>query len=91
MREAKIADNITAFDQNSDVANRAKTLGVVDAVADDFKSAVAGAELIILATPVGAITSLCVSLNEHAPSNAFVIDVGSVKGAVAQARTVITR
>lgn len=85
MREAKIADKITAFDLNSDVAERAKTLGVVDDTAGDFNAAVSDADLIILATPVGAIADLCVLLNVHAPSGAFVIDVGSVKGAVAHA------
>lgn len=85
MREAKIVENITTFDQNNDVASRAKTLGIADDVAPDFKAAVADADLIILATPVGAITELCSALNDHAPSGAFVIDVGSVKGAVAQA------
>lgn len=85
MREAKIADKITAFDLNSDVAERAKTLGVVDDTAGDFNAAVSDADLIILATPVGAIADLCALLNVHAPSGAFVIDVGSVKGAVAHA------
>lgn len=85
MRAAKIADTIIGYDQNGDVVARAKTLGVVDDSAPDFAAAVAGADLIVLATPVGAIKELCTLLNAHAPAGALVIDVGSVKGAVANA------
>lgn len=85
MREAKLADAIIAHDQNHDVANRAKALGVADEVAPDFATAVAGADLIVLSTPVGAINELCKALNDHAPAGALIIDVGSVKGAVAAA------
>jgi cyclohexadieny/prephenate dehydrogenase len=46
---------------------------------------VKGADLIIIATPVGAIETLCEAVNEHASTGALIIDVGSVKGAVATA------
>lgn len=85
MRAAKTADAIIGYDQNDDVTVRAKALGVVDEAASDFAGAVAGADLVVLATPVGAIKELCASLNAHAPAGALVIDVGSVKGAVANA------
>lgn len=85
LREAKLAETIVACDRNRDVADRARALGVVDEAAPDFASAVANADLIVLSTPVGAIGDLCKALNDHAPAGALVIDVGSVKGAVATA------
>lgn len=85
LREAKAAGDIIGYDQDTDVAARAEKLGVVDKAAPDFAAGVAGADLIILSTPVGAIKSLCAELDAHAPKGALVIDVGSVKGAVAHA------
>ncbi len=85
MREARAAGDLVGYDQDADVAARARALGVVDEIAPDFPAAVAGADLIVLSTPVGAIASLCAALDAHAPAGAVVIDVGSVKGAVAEA------
>lgn len=85
MREAGVAGDIVGYDVSPGVAERAKALGVVDATRDSFASAVADADLIILATPVGALGALCDDLEVHAPPGALVIDVGSIKGAVADA------
>lgn len=85
MRNAGVADEIVGYDASPDVAERARALGIVDATRDDFASAVEHADLIILATPVGAAKHLCAELNVYAPAGALVIDVGSIKGAVAEA------
>ena len=85
LREAKAAGEVIGFDQDKDVAARAETIGVIDKAAPDFAAGVAEADLIILATPVGAIKPLCALLDAHAPKGALVIDVGSIKGAVAEA------
>ena len=85
LREAGAAAEIVGYDREASVAERAAELGVVDRAASDFAAAVADADLIILATPVGAIADLCKLLDAHAPPGALVIDVGSVKGAVADA------
>ena len=85
MREAGIANKFVGFDQDAAIAARAAEIGVVDEAAPDFASAVAGSDLIILGTPVGAIADICELLNEHGPEGALIIDVGSVKGAIAMA------
>lgn len=85
LREAKAIGKIVGYDKDNDVSARAEKLGVVDKAAPDFADAVADADLIVLSTPVGAIKSLCAELNEHAPKGVLVIDVGSIKGAVADA------
>lgn len=85
MREAKAAGEIVGYDQDKDVAARAEKIGVIDKAAPDLAAALAGADLIVLSTPVGAIKPLCEALDAHAPKGALVIDVGSIKGAVAEA------
>ncbi len=89
MRDAGLSREIIGFDRDNAIANRALSLGVIDKAAPDFAAAVAHAELIILATPVGAIASLCELLNAHAPAGALIIDVGSVKGAIAAAASAL--
>lgn len=85
MREAGAAARFVAFDREPSVAARAVELGIADAAAPTFGEAVADADLIIVATPVGAIAGIVGQLNDHAAAGALVIDVGSVKDAVATA------
>lgn len=89
MRARGLAKSIVGFDKNADVARRAKDLGVIDAAAPDFAAAVKDADLIVLATPVGAAADLCKEIDAHARKGALVIDTGSVKGAVAAAAATI--
>lgn len=87
MRERSLAERIDGFDQNPAVAARAVEIGVLDQAAADFASAVKDADLVILATPVGAIEDVCEQVNEHASPGAIIIDVGSVKGVIEKAAT----
>jgi cyclohexadieny/prephenate dehydrogenase len=85
MRKYGLAGRIVGFDRDDDVARRAVKLGIVDEAAPAFRDAAAAADLVVLATPVGAITALCAALDAHAPKGALVIDMGSVKGAIVTA------
>ncbi|MEM9494891.1 MAG: prephenate/arogenate dehydrogenase family protein [Pseudomonadota bacterium] len=85
VREAGRAETIAGFDTDDARKEEAATLGVIDEASADFASAVAGADLIVLATPVGAIDDLVAALNAHAEPGALIIDVGSIKGAIAKA------
>ncbi len=62
-----------------DVLSRAKAAGAIDECALDVATAVRGADLVILATPVGAILDLLPQLKASAAPNALVTDVGSTK------------
>jgi prephenate dehydrogenase len=57
-------------------------LGIVDAVADDWASAVAAAELVVLGVPVGALRETYACIRPHLSADAVVTDVGSAKGSV---------
>jgi cyclohexadieny/prephenate dehydrogenase len=85
MRKAGLVDTLVGYDSAPDVAARAKKIGVVDDTVDDFAAAVADADLIVLATPAGAIDDLCRHLSKHAPAGALIIDVGSIKESVVNA------
>ena len=70
-----------------DPAHRARAiaLGCVDKGFSDVLSAVEGADLVVLAIPVGDIPPVVERIASHLASDAVVTDVGSVKGPVAAA------
>ena len=57
-------------------------LGVVDRCHTDVATAVAGAEIVVLAVPLGAMEGLFARLAVCLPAGAVVTDVGSAKGSV---------
>ena len=85
LRKANAVNAIVGFDKDPAVSARAKEIGVIDEAAKNFAAAVSAADLIIVAAPVGAIADIASAVNDHAKSGALIIDVGSVKGAVADA------
>jgi prephenate dehydrogenase len=62
-----------------EVLSKALSAGAVDEVAENLPAAVRDADLVILATPVGAILDLLDQLQQHLPPRALVTDVGSTK------------
>jgi cyclohexadieny/prephenate dehydrogenase len=81
-RRAKLVGEIVGFDADEDVRARAAGLGFTDRVAATLEDAVQNADLVVLATPVGAYQSLARTIAPHLKSGAILSDVGSVKGAV---------
>jgi prephenate dehydrogenase len=63
----------------AEVLERALACGAIDEAAPDLSTAVRGADLVILATPVGAILDLLPRLKEPAAPQALITDVGSTK------------
>lgn len=84
MRERKLARAIVGADADAGVLRRAAALGIIDEAAS-LKGGAKGADLIIVATPVGAVAQVFGDLAVAADEGALVIDVGSVKGAVVDA------
>jgi prephenate dehydrogenase len=72
--------DVVGFDQDEARATRAKQLGAVTELAATLDDAVAGADLVIVAVPVGAIARTVVAALDAGA--AVVTDVGSVKGPV---------
>ncbi len=83
-REYGAANTIALYDVNPDVRERARDLGLGE-VFDDAEKAVAEAELVVLAVPVGAMGTAAASCSRGLKVDAIVTDVGSVKQAVVEA------
>jgi len=61
---------------------RARELGVVDRITQDPASAVAGADVVFLAVPLGAMRGVFEAIRDHLAPGAILTDGGSVKGSV---------
>ncbi len=82
LRQSGFGGHIVGCDRE-DVLDRARERGAIDLGTDDPVNASRGSDLILLATPVGAI----IDLLEHAqlfPPHALITDVGSTKVAITE-------
>ncbi len=86
-RAARVADaasTIALYDCNAHVRARARDLALGETF-DNPQAAAAGADLVVLATPVGAMGPAMQAMAAALEPGAIVTDVGSVKGAVIEA------
>ena len=82
IRRAHLAGHIVGHDKNKAYLKAAKKLGFADSLTGSAADAVKGADLVILAAPVGAFGAIAKAIGPHLKQGAIVSDVGSVKGAV---------
>jgi len=83
-REALPDVRLTGFDADPEIRRRARDLGFLDALPDLAEEAVAGADLVILCVPVGAMGAAARAIAPTLAEGAIVSDVGSSKAAVAE-------
>ncbi|MGE0828830.1 MAG: prephenate/arogenate dehydrogenase family protein [Hyphomonadaceae bacterium] len=83
-RAADAAGDIRLYDASADVRARAATLKLGD-VRESAAEAVRGADLVVLAMPVGAMGAAMAEIAGALRPGATLTDVGSVKGAVVEA------
>ncbi|HET9918197.1 MAG TPA: prephenate dehydrogenase/arogenate dehydrogenase family protein [Ktedonobacteraceae bacterium] len=79
LHKAKGAREISGYDLGKGICDRARKIGAVDQPYASIADAVRGAELIILATPVGAMRTLLQDIAPHVSPGAVVTDVASTK------------
>ena len=84
-RQQRLARIVVGADADAAVRGRAEEIGLVDVVADCAEEAVAGADLVILCTPVGAMGNVAAAMAAHLAPGTIVSDTGSVKVAVVDA------
>jgi cyclohexadieny/prephenate dehydrogenase len=82
MRRAGLAGHIAGYAHTPEIVERAKKAGFADSMQDDLASCVRGADLVVLAAPVGAFAQIAQDIAPHLKSGAIVSDTGSVKNAV---------
>ena len=82
IRAGGLAREIVGYAKSAETRDIAVGLGLCNRVAATAAEAVAGADLVVLAVPVGAMGSVAVEIGPHLKPGATVTDVGSVKQAV---------
>jgi len=75
---------IIGFSRSSETVARAKDCGAIDEAAESPASAVAGADMVVIATPVMATKEVLASISEHLSPKCLVTDTGSTKMKVMQ-------
>lgn len=82
IKEQKLTNKLVGYDANPGYQASIQKLGLVDNLAGTLIDAVQDADLIILATPVGAYSEIGAEIGSHIKSGATLTDVGSIKNAV---------
>ena len=79
LRQAGLVQHITGFSASEKTRQRAVELRVIDQACHSVAEAVSGADLVLLAVPVGAMHSSFVALRDSLSPTALLMDVGSTK------------
>lgn len=82
MRRAGLAGEIVGTARSSETRDTARALGFCDRITDTAVEAVEGADLVVLAVPVGVMGKIAEEIAPHLAKGATVTDVGSVKQSV---------
>jgi cyclohexadieny/prephenate dehydrogenase len=82
IRQGGLAKEIVGYARSAETRAIALQIGLCDRVTDTAAEAVQGADLVVLAVPVGAMEALAAEIGPHLAAGATVTDVGSVKQAV---------
>ncbi|MBU6299144.1 MAG: prephenate/arogenate dehydrogenase family protein [Alphaproteobacteria bacterium] len=82
MRRDGVASRIAGYSHRTETLEKARAIGFADSLHDDVTDCVKDADLVVLATPVGAYAVLAEQIAPHLKPGATVTDVGSVKSAV---------
>lgn len=85
IKKHSLAKIIIGTSRNRDHLQEAVQLGVIDKFETDLAKAVADADLIVLATPVGASEKVLQAIKSAIKPSAIITDLGSTKQSVADA------
>ena len=89
LRQVRAVERVTAYARRQETLDTAKYLDLIDAGSTDIAQAIDGADMIMLAVPMGAYRGVFEQLKPIWPKHAIVTDGGSSKTSVLDdARTV---
>lgn len=90
LREAALVQHIAGFSASEKTRQRALELGVIDEACTSVAQAVQGADLVLVAVPVGAMHATFAAMRDVLLPNTLLMDVGSTKcDVVAAARATL--
>ena len=85
LRNANAVTEIVGCGRVASHLQKAQSLGVIDRYVTDPAEAVAGADMVVLAVPLGAMQGVMEQIAPALTSSCIVTDVGSAKGSVVNA------
>jgi len=85
LKRAKLVKRVVGYSKSPSTTERAKQLGVIDVAAPSALLAVSGADLVLIAVPVGASEQTFKAIRHGITDQMLVMDVGSTKGDVIEA------
>lgn len=83
LKKRDLVERIVGCDKPLVLAE-AKRRGAIDVGIDDARDAVTGSQIVVLATPVGAVLDLIEQLGPVLPHNVLMTDVGSTKAEIVE-------
>ena len=84
LKRAKVEVEIVGHDKERGVSNRSQSAGAVDKTEMNLFSAIEGARMVIIATPIKAIEEVLRFIGPELREGCIVTDTGSTKGSVLQ-------
>jgi len=81
----RLGASVAGYDSSADALENASERGAVDRVCADIGEAVAGAEAVFVAVPVGALRTAVEAVLAAAPATCVISDVGSTKRSIVAA------
>ena len=85
MKRGNLAGEVTGYARSQTTRDTARRIGLCDRVCDSIAEAVAGADLVVLCVPEGAMGAVAAEMAPHLAPGVTISDVGSVKRAVIDA------
>ncbi|PKO84003.1 MAG: prephenate dehydrogenase/arogenate dehydrogenase family protein [Betaproteobacteria bacterium HGW-Betaproteobacteria-11] len=85
LKQAGVAGEIVGLGRRPEALAEALERGVIDRAAGDWAEALTGAELVMLAVPVGQMPALLTAMAPHLAASTLVTDAGSTKSDVVAA------
>lgn len=85
LKAAGVCGEVVGCGRNIQNLQRARQMGIIDRVETSIAAAVPGADLVVVATPVGAMEAVFRELARHVSVTSVITDVGSTKRSVAVA------
>ena len=85
LRRAAAVERIVGIGRRREPLERAQALGVIDEIADGWATALDGADLVLLAAPVGQMDAIMAAMAPHLRPGTIVTDAGSTKRDVVDA------
>ena len=85
LKQAGAVGEVVGAGRDAEHLQRALALGVIDRAESDLAAAVQGADVVVVATPVGAAEDVFRTIAPALPADALLTDVGSTKASVVAA------